>query len=118
MILGLGFALAMIGRGARAEERGTPPPVRATTTVEVIDDKAQIDDVISRLKRAPTPERKTDVGTTVRELKSDRGALADETASQLRRTEEPRSQKGPAFRRSWRERDAHPERTERPRRAP
>jgi hypothetical protein len=116
--LGLGLVVALTARVTRADERSAQPPVRATTTVEVIDDRAQVDDVISRLRREPAPVRKAEVGTAVRELKNDRATLDEETAAQLRRSEEPRPQKGAAFRRSLRERGAHPDRTERARRAP
>jgi hypothetical protein len=103
-------ALALAGGSAWADDAR----VRTTTTVEVLDDKAQIDDVISRLRAVPpAPEgAKTAPGAT---LKQERPP-APTTAAESRRATGPDAKTQPAgSRRSSRERNGNPDHTERPR---
>ena len=97
-------ALGLVGGVAWADETR----VRTTTTVEVLDDKAQIDDVISRLRATPASDRAAS-------LRQERPP-APTTASESRRATGPDAKTQPAgTRRSSRERNGNPEHTERPR---
>lgn len=58
----LALAVALVAVAPRAAAQQPPPnsaaklqPVKPTATVEVLDDTAHVDDVISRLKRPPAP---------------------------------------------------------------
>jgi hypothetical protein len=107
---GIICALALTGGVAWADDAR----VRTTTTVEVLDDKAQIDDVISRLRVvAPTPEpTKVSPAATLRQERPP----APTTAAESRRATGPEAKTQPAgSRRSSRERNGNPDRTERPR---
>jgi hypothetical protein len=54
--------------------------VRPSATVEVLDERAQIDDVISRLKSEPAPP------ATAQELRAERLPPPPPTESELKRT--------------------------------
>ena len=120
---GVGWLLLPVVLAGATLARGEEPrsQVRATTTVEVLDDKAQIDDVISRLKQHPAEagaqEAKNAPSGEVKVLKRERPALAEE-AENAERGENLKGQKGAAWRRAHRERGGHSDRTERPRRRP
>ena len=87
--------------------------VRTSATVEVIDDKAQIDDVISRLKQAPPPEHQR-ADAPPADLKSQRPPLSTVQPPEKKGAVTP--EKAPRWRTSHRERGSGtPERTERPR---
>ena len=109
--LALVFAAAL-GGAARAQDPRSG--VKPKATVEVLDDKAQIDDVISRMKQAPPDKQHVDPQPPS-ELKSQRPPLS---------TVQPPDKKGQVtpeakpqhWRSSHRERGSGtPERTERPR---
>jgi hypothetical protein len=85
--------------------------VRATTTVEVLDDKAQIDDVISRLKKEQSSPRAGEGDKPTDDLKRDRGVSATDPS----RAEAGKRREGD--RRPARERE-RPERVDRQRRRP
>ncbi|HWE30086.1 MAG TPA: hypothetical protein VHB97_18880 [Polyangia bacterium] len=107
-------ALALAGGSAWADDAR----VRTTTTVEVLDDKAQIDDVISRLRAVPlTPDttKSATKAAPVATLKQERPP-APTTAAESRRATGPDAKTQPAgTRRSSRERNGNPDHTERPR---
>jgi len=89
-----------IGASAHADEQR----VRTTATVEVLDDKAPIEDVISRM-------RAEHAGTTA--LKHERPPAPP---PRTERSAGPDSKRQlPGTRRASRERDGNPEQTERPR---
>jgi hypothetical protein len=103
-------ALALTGGVAWADDAR----VRTTTTVEVLDDKAQIDDVISRLRAVP-PAPDATKAAPVATLKLERPP-APTTAAESRRATGPDAKTQPAgTRRSSRERNGNPDHTERPR---
>jgi hypothetical protein len=90
-----------VGASAHADERH----VRTTATVEVLDDKAPIEDVISRMRA----ER---AGTTA--LKRER--LPAPPPARVERSPGPEQKpQPPGRRRGSRERNGNPEQTERPR---
>lgn len=114
LILALGL-VAAIGGAALADDTR----VRTSATVEVLDDKAQIDDVISRL-RAQQALDKQRATTTVQQragsLKIERpspptAATGDSTHRAVGPESKERAAGG---RRSNREPTANPDRTERP----
>lgn len=109
-----GFACALALAATASVARADDTRVRTTATVEVLDDKAQIDDVISRLRAVPpAPD-----GAQARpgaQLKQERPP-APTTAAESRRATGPDAKAQPAgSRRSSRERNGNPDRTERPR---
>ena len=112
MILALGLVAAAGGLG-RADE----PHVRTSATVEVIDDRAQVDDVISRLRAQQALDKQR--SATVQQagsLKVERPAPpTSATGDSTHRTVGPEPKEPRAgSRRSNREPNANPDRTERP----
>jgi ribosomal protein L12E/L44/L45/RPP1/RPP2 len=104
------FVVTALLAGLCSAARADDTRVRATTTVEVLDDKAQIDDVISRIKKEqPAPPSSTEHDPPTAELKRDRGARA----ADRRHDEDEKLQKSAGPRRTNRERPEHPERSER-----
>jgi hypothetical protein len=85
-----GILIATLVAGASSLARAqqpTPPTVRSTATVEVLDDSAHIDEVISRMKNTvapPTnakgdrPSTASDPNSMLNQLKSDRPDLSDD----------------------------------------
>jgi len=113
----LAVACGILPQLARADD---PRPsadgrsnVKPQSTVEVLDDKAQIDDVITRLRQTPT-DKAAPARTPPEELKSNRPPLSTVQPPDLKK--QP-NDKGARWRQSHRERGSGtPERTERPRR--
>jgi hypothetical protein len=88
--------------------------VRTSATVEVLDDKAQIDDVISRLRAQP--ERDGELRERTATLQQDRPPAPPPSATaELRRNGATEAKQQPGARRANPER---PDRTERPRPRP
>jgi hypothetical protein len=95
------WLLLAAGASAGADERR----VHTTTTVEVLDDKAPIDDVISRMR----DERAGTMALKHERLPAPPPAKAERSAGP-----EPKS-RPPGSRRPARERNGNPDQTERPR---
>jgi hypothetical protein len=88
--------------------------VRPRHTVEVLDDRAQIDDVIARLKQQPAPERSP---ASADSLKSERPPLPPEAAPNAKKAAHAADVKsGERWRRPHHDRGGVPDTTERPRR--
>ena len=102
------FLMSLVGL-ARADDTR----VRATTTVEVLDDQAQVDDVISRIERERKEARpkESDRATS---LQRERPPLPLPVVDPARRAAEIK-EKPPGSRRPNRERNGNPDHTERPR---
>jgi hypothetical protein len=113
MIAGL---LAAAAGAARADDT-SQGGVRPRATVEVIDDKAEIDDVISRLQRAPPVEKVAPADERgADQLKAARPPLLNVAPGEKKSGGNAEGKTGP-WRRPHRERGSGaPERTERPRR--
>ena len=112
-MLGLAFVAAAGGPALADDTR-----VRTSATVEVLDDKAQIDDVISRVRAPRQPQsdlRAAEVEQAAQELKRERPPAPATTSSDgAHRTvgPEPKEQR-PGSRRLNRERNGNPDHTER-----
>jgi len=91
---------------AFADER---TPVKTSASVEVLDDAAHVDDVISRMKQ---PEKKANLPNRGNDtdLKKERPPLAGERTEKEKREEHEKKE---AVWRAKQERTANPERTER-----
>jgi hypothetical protein len=88
--------------------------VRPRHTVEVLDDRAQIDDVISRLKQQPAPERSS---ASADSLKNERPPLPPDAAPSAKKgSHNPEVKSGERWRRPHHDRGGVPDTTERPRR--
>jgi hypothetical protein len=84
--------------------------VHATATVEVLDDKTPIEDVISRMRKEPAPHAEKPAGEALKEV---RPTLPPGAEPARRVGPEPKAQP-PGSRRRNREPGGNPEPTERP----
>jgi hypothetical protein len=101
--------VAALACAARADD--TRQKVKPRTTVEVLDDKAQIDDVISRLRSAPPVDK-----TAEKPLRDERPPLPEAVNAAVKKAPPAVDPKGDAS--HWRrphQRGGNNERTERPR---
>ncbi len=103
------LTIAGAGSAARAQDQGVKP----RATVEVLDDKAEIDEVIARLQKSGAQH----APPSDAELKSARPPLQEALPNE-KKAPNPAESKNQLWRRPQRERGSGaPERTERPRRA-
>jgi hypothetical protein len=115
-ILAFAFVTAAGGAAFADDTR-----VRSSATVEVLDDRAQIDDVISRMRgqeKAASDARTAaaDAAKAAGTLKQDRPPAPTATADSSHRSVGPDSkEQRPGSRRTNRERNGNPDHTERTR---
>jgi hypothetical protein len=112
--LAVALACGILPQLARADDpRETRSNVKPQSTVEVLDDKAQIDDVITRLRQTPAEKQATPEHAPA-DLKSARPPLSTVQPPEIKK--QPANDKNARWRQSHRERGSGtPERTERPR---
>ncbi len=114
LLFALGLVAATSGAAFADDTR-----VRTSATVEVIDDKAQIDDVISRLRAQQALDKQAGTLQQAGSLKVERAAPPTSTGDSSHRTVGPEPKEPrPGSRRSTHEPNANPERTERPKLKP
>ena len=113
--LALAVACGILPQLARADDpRETHSGVKPQSTVEVLDDNAQIDEVIKRVRETPEKHESAQP-TPPGDLKSQRPPLSTVQPPEIKK--QPANDKNARGRQSHRERGSGtPERTERPRR--
>lgn len=112
------YAFAFVAAAGGGVAFADDTRVRSSATVEVLDDKAQIDDVISRMKMQP-PARETHAtaassAAAAGTLKQERPPANIENGQHRPVGPEAKDQR-PGTRRSNRDRVGNPDHTERPR---